>query len=605
MTQATVFAAFTDQLKALCLKEFPCGVGSWNKSRFEWRKGRLLSITGSKEKDIEAEEESPESLLELLRSSYSPWALEENWSAEAQMLRELAVTSPQLTRSSFIFRYIRSLRLVNKGVVEIDGNLLWFKNLEELVLSTNKISRVNSVNLPWTLKVLELCGNEITTLEELCVDPLPNLQHLGLAYNRLHYSSETQYFAPHVWPSLISLDLSFNNFTDLVGLVLRLSDLLQLRSLVLLGNPLALFAGYRGFIIDALPQLCALDDIRISPDEKYQYKGMAKLKDIVMNKANAVVNIRKICGLQNLSHSKENENASEFPIVTINYYLTYRFITNEPSDKVDDPVQLDEILLTSTPSIKDEISVQYPSRPSEGSSEQKPYSVPLDPLLQQTCFHSALYKTPEKSQEEVNQINYQMEHELLDVLALKSFLLRGTTVTFVEKKTLSWPVEPPVEIEVKSEPSKKGKKEKAKDAKKDTKTDDKKKKKKKKSLIEFRPDPPILRNLGSVHVSLEVLMSDPHLEIMCNFGVLYIPPVERPSTPKIKENKVKDKKSKTKRKGSAKSDKSLSSIKGKQKSKEIVDQKEVEDQPTVDNVPLTAVFQVHLLQWMTVTDALN
>lgn len=77
-------------------------------------------------------------------------------------------------------------------------------------------------------------------------------------------------------PNLISLDLSFNNLTDLFGLVSQLSSLKKLRILVLQGNPLALIPTYRGFIVDSLPKLSFLDDIHIGLDERYQFRGLSK-----------------------------------------------------------------------------------------------------------------------------------------------------------------------------------------------------------------------------------------------------------------------------------------------------------------------------------------
>lgn len=77
-------------------------------------------------------------------------------------------------------------------------------------------------------------------------------------------------------PNLVSLDLSFNDLTDLQGLIASLRTLPHLRVLVLQGNPLALVPYYRGFTIDSLPRLCVLDDITVSPSEKYQFRGLSR-----------------------------------------------------------------------------------------------------------------------------------------------------------------------------------------------------------------------------------------------------------------------------------------------------------------------------------------
>lgn len=76
-------------------------------------------------------------------------------------------------------------------------------------------------------------------------------------------------------PNLVSLDLSFNSLTDLLGLVSQLCTLPSLRILLLQGNPLSLIPAYRGFLVDSLPKLSILDDIYIWPDERQQFQGLA------------------------------------------------------------------------------------------------------------------------------------------------------------------------------------------------------------------------------------------------------------------------------------------------------------------------------------------
>lgn len=71
-------------------------------------------------------------------------------------------------------------------MTEVDGNLLKFKNLEELTLSANYLKTVNSRNLPSNLQVLELCANQISDLSALCVRPCP-LIHLGLGFNKISF----------------------------------------------------------------------------------------------------------------------------------------------------------------------------------------------------------------------------------------------------------------------------------------------------------------------------------------------------------------------------------------------------------------------------------
>ena len=76
-------------------------------------------------------------------------------------------------------------------------------------------------------------------------------------------------------PNLISLDLSFNNLTDLQSMVAGLQTLPHLRLLLLQGNPLALVPHYRGLTIDSLARLCVLDDITVSSNEKHLFRGLS------------------------------------------------------------------------------------------------------------------------------------------------------------------------------------------------------------------------------------------------------------------------------------------------------------------------------------------
>lgn len=130
-------------------------------------------------------------------------------------------------------------------VEEVDEGLLQLQQLEELILSANQISRITSANLPRTLKVsewhlvtarwggrshlgtqhepsssrehqeqliakgvccppcpgqvLELCCNAVADLQDLCSQPPPELQHLGLGYNRLCGPSQDKYLTADFW----------------------------------------------------------------------------------------------------------------------------------------------------------------------------------------------------------------------------------------------------------------------------------------------------------------------------------------------------------------------------------------------------------------------
>eukprot|EP00079_Xenopus_tropicalis_P029193 XP_012824425.1 PREDICTED: leucine-rich repeat-containing protein 43 isoform X5 [Xenopus tropicalis] len=329
MAAITGTAALNEQLRSLCLGSFPCGTkGSRNKSSLESGKS-LYSDTYWENED--PEEETLDTLQELLTCSRSPWGLEDSWSCEAQQLRQLAVQSPELITNQLIYSHFRSLRVVDKEVTSVDEQLLNFINLEELVLSANKITNASSSSLPQTLKVLELGSNQISTLKDLTVNPPPKLQHLGLAYNRIQHPSESKYFTEEFWPNLVSLDLSFNDLTDIFDLVPNLCSLQHLRILVLQGNPLTFIPAYRGFTIDSLPLLFALDDVPILPDERHQFSGLLNQKGALEKSAMVLVNIGKLRGIPNPTNFLEAQDPGEYPIITYNYYVSYEFIEQETS----------------------------------------------------------------------------------------------------------------------------------------------------------------------------------------------------------------------------------------------------------------------------------
>ncbi|XP_060239215.1 leucine-rich repeat-containing protein 43 [Meriones unguiculatus] len=325
-TTGTLSEAVREHLRKLCLHEFPCGTGSWNKSRFlprTWHTWR--EMVPKEEETVSAGEETVEALLGLVRSRHSPWAMLKDSSAEDCFLRELAIRNPQMIKDTFFYSYFRSLRVVDKGVTLVDKDLLKFLKLEELVLCANKIEEIDANNLPPTLKVLELYGNLISSMECLCSPPPPNLQHLGLGHNKLLGPLESLYITSDNWHKLVSLDLSFNDLTDLQSMIAGLSTLRHLRLLVLQGNPLALVPYYRGFTVDSLARLCVLDDITVSPNEKHQFRGLSVQGDLLPHEAQFVVTIGNIRGVMDTSVF-DPEPGPDGPFITYNYYVTYDFV---------------------------------------------------------------------------------------------------------------------------------------------------------------------------------------------------------------------------------------------------------------------------------------
>uniref|UniRef100_A0A8D2CS98 Leucine rich repeat containing 43 n=1 Tax=Sciurus vulgaris TaxID=55149 RepID=A0A8D2CS98_SCIVU len=557
----TLSEAVREHLRKLCLHEFPCGIGSWNKSRFlpqTWRTWREL--TPREEETVSPGEETVEALLGLVRGPHSPWALVEDSSAEDQFLRELAIQSPLMLKDTFFYSYFRSLRVVDKQVSLVDKDLLKFLNLEELILSANKIKEVNAANLPPTLKVLELYGNEMRSMECLCAHPPPLLQHLGLGHNKLLGPLESLYVTNNYWPNLVSLDLGFNDLTDLQGMMVSLSTLRHLRLLVLQGNPLALVPYYRGFTIDSLTRLCVLDDITVSPNEKHQFRGFSLSGDLLAQEAQFVVTIGSVKGVVDTS-IWDPEPGPEGPFITYNYYVTYDFVEEEDGEGSQYGGVLAEVpgqgvgWLLAQPrrlaggrspgcelreAVADESQESGATELGESelsfiSGHSVPLPVPLSainsaeelaklrPRMDPRLFPSpgtVLFSTDRRPWADIISFGYEMQHTFKDLVPLKAFLLSGTTVTIVEEKILSWPLVPlPVDILL---PDKKGKGEKnKKETDKKNKKGKKVPKKKREIPKELRQDPSVLRVLGSGQVALEPLLAgEPQVSTVCNYGVL-------------------------------------------------------------------------------------
>uniref|UniRef100_A0A671ED12 Leucine rich repeat containing 43 n=1 Tax=Rhinolophus ferrumequinum TaxID=59479 RepID=A0A671ED12_RHIFE len=562
----TVSAAVQEHLRRLCLHEFPCGIGSWNKSRFlsqTWRSWRELipreEVTGS------PGEETVEDLLGLVCSPHSPWALLEGSSAEDRFLRQLAIQNPRMLKVTFFYSYFRSLQVVDKQVSAWPASrefLLSFLGWKE-----GLGGRVpGSQGCPHLSQVLELYGNSIPSMECLCVRPPPGLQHLGLGHNKLLGPSQSLYITARHWPNLVSLDLGFNDLTDLQSMMGSLSSLRHLRLLVLQGNPLALVPYYRGFTIDSLAGLCVLDDITVSPSEKHQFRGLSRSGDFLAHEAQFVVTIGSVTGVLDTS-VLDPEPGPQGPFITYSYYVTYNFVEDEegeggeyvegvlaevcaPSglvlgivkqlgDEIPEKVIPEEVIpkevipkevipqevipekvipqrakdpVESVPSTTSQ-SADMEESVASGGSTPLPTSAEelaklrprIDPQLCRSPG-TVLFSTVRKPWADIIQCNYEMQHTLRDLVPLKAFLLAGTTVTVVEEKILSWPVVPPLVDSPLS--TKKGKGEKDK-------------KEEKELSKELRQDPPILRVLGSGRVLLEpLLMGEPLVSTVCNFGVI-------------------------------------------------------------------------------------
>uniref|UniRef100_A0A8C9N4E8 Leucine rich repeat containing 43 n=1 Tax=Serinus canaria TaxID=9135 RepID=A0A8C9N4E8_SERCA len=566
----SVSAAFQEYLQHLGLHDFPCGLGSWNKSRLNASRSPRAQPVGLEEA-VPPGEETTEVLLELLRDQHSPWALPPDCSPQAQSLREVVVLAPELLLGSRVFQLVKSLRILDKGVSAVDEGLLQFQQLEELILSANHISRVTSAHLPRTLKVLELCYNDVDDLQDLCAQPPLELQHLGLGYNRLCGPSQEKHFTVDFWPNLVSLDLSFNSLTDLLGLVSQLSTLQNLRILLLQGNPLALIPTYRGFLVDSLPKLSILDDIYIWPEERQQFHGLAKQPG---DEARLVVSIGEVTGLPNPEDFQQLEVGSEGPVIACTYFVTYQFSEGEELEDRGSPEvgawfssAGDRIPIRLHPAGQAPAAhIPHPSWGTQSSARGRELTVPLlltvagpfpgtevpsshegglgNRILEANPSLSAqdtgetktnVFATPAQPWADTIYCSYRKEHIARDLVGLKSYLEAGTFVSVVEEKVrvwLSWmkgeellggPAKNSVTNKEGQEPVSMSK--------------DKQKKKKKKKSYEFRSDPPIWSTLATMRVSLETLLAtEDMVATLCDFGIL-IP--EKPPEPPVLEEKVR------------------------------------------------------------------
>ncbi|XP_017931712.3 leucine-rich repeat-containing protein 43 [Manacus vitellinus] len=579
-------AAFQEYLQHLALQDFPCGLGSWNKSYLSGHRSPHRVQPGQEEAVLD--EETPEALLELLRDQHSPWALPQDCSPQDQLLKEVAVLAPELVHGSKVYQVLKSLRMVDKGVEEVDEGVLQFQQLEELILSANQISRITSANLPRTLKVLELCCNTVGDLEDLCSQPPPELQHLGLGHNRLCGPSQDKFLTEDFWPNLISLDLSFNNLTDLLGLVSQLSSLQKLRILVLQGNPLAFIPTYRGFLVDSLPKLSILDDIYIGPDERQQFHGLARQPELSRSEARVVVTVGEMKGVPDPGALQQLDADSEAPVITCSYFVTYEFAEGEEESEEGEELEDEsntEVTKTHQSSMVTMLDVDKSAQDTGETKNQQDPAAMEEPKARS----AKVFATPGKPWADTIDCSYTKEHIAKDLVGLKSYLAAGTIVSVVEEKVLSWPVDADPE-----ENSVMNKKE-GQDSAKPPASRDKKKKQQQQLPRELRSDPPILSTLGTTRVTLEALLATEDLvATVCDFGILITEkPPESPVPEEKDEKKGKDKSKKPKEEGRA-GQKTLTSPKGKGKNKDTA---ELEEGQELQPVPLTVQFQMQLLRW--------
>ncbi|XP_077581034.1 dynein axonemal assembly factor 11 [Stigmatopora nigra] len=134
-------------------------------------------------------------------------------------------------------------------------------SLEEVSLHQQDIERIEHIER-WCrdLKILYLQNNLIPRIEN--VGRLKKLEYLNLALNNIQVIENLE-----GCESLQKLDLTLN-FVGRLSSVAALKENPHLGQLFLVGNPCALFQGYRDYVIATLPQLQCLDGTAVTRSER-------------------------------------------------------------------------------------------------------------------------------------------------------------------------------------------------------------------------------------------------------------------------------------------------------------------------------------------------
>lgn len=484
--------AFYEQLKSLRIKDFPCGLGSWR---------QISSKRHAKYDCGSAQFENTEDLLELERSG--PYSVDCSWSKETKSLRKIAIETPEVLKEpNFVMKHFTTLRIVNKNVSDIDDCILKFVNLKELILSANLIEELDGRNFPKGLEVLELAVNNVKDLSGLRGDNLSSLLHLGLAHNQVSFVSSRS-LTPDQWPSLLSLDLSYNNLSDLKTTVEILKQLPVLRNLLLIGNPLYLSKSYHGLIIDNMPGLSFLDNAPISADDRHHFKSFSRIKDIDTNSSHVVVEIAEIDGVKKLVQTEEPDSPADYPKIEFKYHVEFTFMRDSQSEEsLQDTSVIDRI-------------------------KDNSFSREEDPSLQSVSTDELLWAN-------TIQLNFKKPFVIKELTRMRDFLQNGVTFivigvqhTYVlEDPQLADDITTP-RSQSESIPEKRQVKSASKDRSKDIK--DRRKssgkksakggkdrgKKEKHSMSELYELPQVRKVVGSCHVPLASLLEGESEEKVC------------------------------------------------------------------------------------------
>ncbi|BFZ18537.1 hypothetical protein BsWGS_21575 [Bradybaena similaris] len=560
----TAFEAIQKTIKALGLRHFPCGIGSWHKIDLSKKRHQRY---GSQVKDkygnlqstdiVETDKVNTEQLAELITCLHSPWCMDYSWSREAHSLRETAIKSPWLINPDFVYSYFRTLNMNDKAVMEIDEGLLRFKNLEELTLSANYITAVNSSYLPASLKVLELCANDIDDITDLCKRP-PALLHLGLGRNRISHLGSC--ISGTFWPELVSLDLSYNDLCGLTDIVNTFSKLPKLRNLTLQGNPMSLVAGYRGYVIDFLRNLTVLDDRQISVDEKYNFHGLSALEGLVCDEAKVQLGVVSLKGLLCPPEIMHPESKPEYPVIQRSYFVQFMLpvVQKEPGEEIELQSVLTNRTSANELAVVSELddnsqrfsAVQGQSEdveqidPEKDAVDKNPSMEKTEPVVDVLGKTSAdvvseRLEVEEKPQIKVGPINsssfpwdydihfgWTRDITLSDMLILRDFFKTGMDVHVMEETVEFYPPTIGLTRKLNSKEKDQKEKKKHKEPEKHEKQEKPEKskergKKKEDSTEELLKCPPTLKNIASFHVPLDGFLNG-EFEYENKFTKIYV-----------------------------------------------------------------------------------
>ncbi|XP_061133931.1 leucine-rich repeat-containing protein 43-like isoform X5 [Syngnathus typhle] len=373
MSSVALSAVLDKHIRRLCLDQFPCGKGSWRKDG------------GS---EAEAVTEDTDALLDLLNCPHSPWHHDEPWSPQAAALQRVAVVEPERLDADFVCSYFRKLRIVDKDVSVVDNYLLKFCNLQELVLSANRISEISAENLPRTLKR----------------------------------------------PELVCLDLSECDFREQRPLLKALGTLPCLRTLVLEGNPFTLAPSYPGFAVNALPRLSYLDAAWIAPEERHRYRGMANMSHLLVDWASATVRVGVMQGVPD--PQDDDPDAPEFPVVSYSYVISYMFFSHQTT-------AYQEVVIGGPAKRQSQDQGAEPTQSLNKKSVKEIVVVNLADCGEDQTSSSCESRYNTSSQPWADCVDYGhvLTFVVRDLSSFKKFLHRGFFIFIEQEKILSWPAE--------------------------------------------------------------------------------------------------------------------------------------------------------------------